>query len=151
MSLFHINIVTLKQVVHKTGRYALDECTLDTPRGCFLLLRDVLDLGAEAVEKFGIIALNSKLKATGVHVVSVGGLNHTFVEPREVFQAALLNNAHSIIAFHNHPSGDPKPSVEDVSITRRLREAGRLLGIEVLDHIVVGNEGFVSMKEEGAM
>lgn len=75
-------------------------------------------------------------------------MNTSIVHPREVFQVALLNNAASIICFHNHPSGDVRPSREDIKITKRLSEAGRILGIELFDHIIIG-DGYYSLKERG--
>ncbi|MEW9673574.1 RadC family protein [Ammoniphilus sp. 3BR4] len=88
---------------------------------------------------------------TGVEKVSVGSLNSAIVDPREVFKAAILHNAASIIVGHNHPSGDPTPSREDLSVTNRLVEAGKILGIEVLDHLILGEERFQSLKESGMM
>jgi DNA repair protein RadC len=101
-------------------------------------------------EYFMILTLNTKNHINGVNVVSVGSLNASLVHPREVFKAAILGNAAAIILVHNHPSLDPSPSPEDLEITRRLVEAGRLLGIEVLDHVVVG-DGWVSLKERGVV
>lgn len=83
--------------------------------------------------------------------VSVGSINTSIVHPREVFTEAIKRNATSIIICHNHPSGDPTPSNEDVNITHRLRECGKLIGIQVLDHIIIGNGSYVSMKEKGIL
>ncbi|BAF60638.1 hypothetical DNA repair proteins [Pelotomaculum thermopropionicum SI] len=92
-------------------------------------------------EKFLIICLNTRNEPTAVHTVAVGTLNSSQVHPREVFKVALLANSAGIILAHNHPSGDPAPSREDIEITRRLKECGDLLGISVLDHIVIGSGG----------
>ena len=81
--------------------------------------------------------------------VSTGTINSTLVSPRELFVEALQKNAVSIILLHNHPSGDPTPSKEDVLITRRIQEAGRLIGVELLDHIVIGDNCYVSLREKG--
>ncbi|MEM2918861.1 MAG: DNA repair protein RadC [Candidatus Altiarchaeota archaeon] len=81
--------------------------------------------------------------------VSVGGLNESIVHPREVFKEAIKESANSIILVHNHPSGDPMPSKDDIEITKRLIEVGKLVGIEVLDHIIIGNNCYKSLKEEG--
>ena len=78
-------------------------------------------------------------------------MNASIVHPREVFKAAILNNASRIICLHNHPSGDPEPSKEDIEITRRLVEAGEIIGIEVLDHVIIGEQRYLSMKERGLM
>lgn len=92
-------------------------------------------------EAFAVVLLNARHEATGYHIVSVGSLNASIVHPREVFKVAILANAASVVLAHNHPSGDPEPSEEDMSITRRLVEVGDLVGIGVLDHIVVGSPG----------
>ncbi|MNI91173.1 hypothetical protein D3C73_1487960 [compost metagenome] len=86
-----------------------------------------------------------------MHEVSSGTLNASLVHPRETFKLAILANAASIIGCHNHPSGDPTPSPEDVEITERIRDAGSLMGIDLLDHIVLGEGSFISMKERGLM
>lgn len=94
-----------------------------------------------AEEHFNILCLDVKGFPVGIHEVSHGTLNAAMVEPREVFKRALLNNAGSIILNHNHPSGNTEPSSEDVELTTRLRDAGRLLGVTVLDHIITGDNG----------
>jgi DNA repair protein RadC len=83
--------------------------------------------------------------------VSIGSLNQSIVHPREVFKTALLSNAAAILLLHNHPSGDPAPSQEDLAITRRLIECGDILGIRVLDHIIIGEDCFKSFSEDGLM
>ena len=90
-------------------------------------------------EVFAVLLLNTKNKVIGIHDVSVGSLTASVVHPREVFKAACLANAASIILTHNHPSGDPAPSKEDINITARLVQAGRLMDIPVLDHIIIGD------------
>ena len=90
-------------------------------------------------EIFAVMLLNTKNRVIGINVVSVGSLTASVVHPREVFKAACLANAANIILTHNHPSGDPAPSKEDISITSRLVQAGRLMDIPVLDHIVIGD------------
>ena len=96
-----------------------------------------------------MICMNTKLDMTGVFEISHGNVNSSIVGTREVFQKALLANAISIAFIHNHPSGDPTPSREDVKITERLIEAGNILGIQVLDHIIIGRPGYSSLKEKG--
>jgi len=100
-------------------------------------------------EQFRIVLLDTKNHVLGVRTVSVGSLSSSIVHPREIFKEAITRSSAAIILVHNHPSGDPTPSREDVEVTRRLVEAGRLLGIEVLDHVVVGDNRFVSFKEKG--
>lgn len=102
-------------------------------------------------EIFSILCLNAKNEPTAIHNVSMGTLNASLVHPRETFKLAILANAAAIIACHNHPSGDPHPSPQDIELTERLRESGCLLGIELLDHIILGNESFISMKEKALM
>src|SRR5208282_4881854 len=98
-------------------------------------------------EHFRVIILNTKNQVLALETVSVGGLNSSLVHPREVFKPAVLKSAAAVILIHNHPSGDATPSGEDLEITRRLAEAGKLIGIEVLDHIIIGDHVFTSLKE----
>lgn len=102
----------------------------------------------EPEEYMYMICMNTKNKIIGVFEISHGSVNSSIVNPREVFQKALLANAVSIIVMHNHPSGDPTPSREDIEVTKRLVEAGKIVGIEVLDHIIVGDR-YSSLKEKG--
>ncbi|MBS4535873.1 DNA repair protein RadC [Clostridium sp. D2Q-14] len=99
-------------------------------------------------EFFRTIMLDTKNNVICYEDISVGSLNSSIVHPREVFNRAIRRSSASIILVHNHPSGDPKPSMEDINITRRLIEAGQIIGIRVLDHIIVGNKKYVSLKEE---
>jgi len=100
-------------------------------------------------EYFWCLSLDGKNRAQGVDVVSVGTLTASLVHPREVFKAAILTNAAAIIVAHNHPSGDPTPSVEDREITQRLRQAGEILGIKLLDHVVLGHGHYHSFADSG--
>lgn len=102
-------------------------------------------------EHFVTFLLDGKNKPIGMHPVSVGTVNASLVHPREVFKAAILAGAACIILAHNHPSGDPMPSLEDRAITTRLVEAGTLLGIPVLDHLVIGEPDYYSFKDNGAL
>lgn len=103
-------------------------------------------------EYFVMLMLDTKNRVIGMNVVSIGILDSALVSPREVFKAALLANAASVIVSHNHPSGDPTPSAEDKRLTQRLAEAGKIIHIEVLDHIIIGERGqFVSLKERGVI
>ncbi|WP_025688044.1 RadC family protein [Paenibacillus zanthoxyli] len=102
-------------------------------------------------EHFVCLFLNTKNHVIAQETLSMGSLNASIVHPREVFRAAIKCSSASIICAHNHPSGDPTPSPEDISLTRRLLEAGEIVGIDVLDHLIIGDDGFVSMKEQGLM
>lgn len=102
-------------------------------------------------EHFVCLFLNTKNHIIGQETLSMGSLNASIVHPREVFRAAIKRSSASIICLHNHPSGDPTPSPEDIQLTKRLIDAGELIGIEVLDHIVIGDQKFVSLKEQGLM
>ncbi len=102
-------------------------------------------------ENFLVIGLNSKNVIMGRHLVSIGTLNQTLVHPREVFNWAIKINCASIVVVHNHPSGSVEPSTEDIMLTERIIEAGKILGIKVLDHIIVSNDGYYSLKANGKM
>ncbi len=100
-------------------------------------------------EHFKAVFLNTKHHVITVETVSVGSLNSSLVHPRELFKNSIKRSAAALILAHNHPSGDPTPSIEDIEITRRLAEVGNIIGIQVLDHIIIGENGFVSLKEQG--
>ena len=151
MPLTSINIYTLKQIRTKHHRYDLEDHQVTTPLICYQILQYLLDLKSEPVEKFGIISLNSRNKIIGIHIIGTGSgsLDKLYIEPREVFMAAMMNNAKSIIAFHNHLSGDATPSREDIHLTRKLQEAGKIMCIELLDHVITGERNYCSLKEKG--
>lgn len=105
-------------------------------------------IGDEDREVFFVMCLNTKNRVVAVHRCHVGALSSSIVSPREVFKAAILNNSASIIVSHQHPSQDVKPSHEDIEVTKRLVEGGKVLGIEVLDHLIVNEKArYYSMKE----
>ena len=109
-------------------------------------------IGEADRELFVIAFLTIRYRVLGLHTVSVGCLSSSLVHPREVFKPAILAGCAALLLAHNHPSGDPDPSAEDIALTRRLAAAGTLLGIEVLDHLVLGEEGrFVSLRARGAL
>lgn len=100
-------------------------------------------------EKFIVIYLNTKNEPTAIHTVSIGSLNAAIVHPREVMKGAILSNSNAMILVHNHPSGNTEPSQEDRDITKRLQEVGKLMGIPVIDHIIMGDQGrYCSFREE---
>ena len=108
-------------------------------------------IGSEDREVLLVLCLNTKNDVVAIHRCHVGSLNSSIVHPREVFKSAILNNAASIIISHNHPSFNCSPSSEDIEVTKRIQEAGILLGIELLDHIIVTPSTFLSLKEKGYM
>ena len=107
--------------------------------------------GSYPVERFGVLLLDTRHRLVRTRVLSVGSLDASVVHPREVFREAILAGAAAIVLFHNHPSGDPSPSRDDLALTRRLVTAGELVGIDVLDHIVLADTRYVSMKEQGRL
>ncbi|KQX49093.1 DNA repair protein RadC [Paenibacillus sp. V4I3] len=118
--------------------------------------KDIADLVSEDLrylqkEHFVCLFLNTKNHLLAQETLSMGSLNASIVHPREVFRAAIKRSSASIICVHNHPSGDPTPSPEDIQLTHRLMEAGTIIGIEVLDHVIIGDQRFISLKEQGFM
>ena len=102
-------------------------------------------------EHFVLLALNNKNRVTGFKVISTGSLTASLVHPREVYRAALYFDAAAVIFLHNHPSGDPQPSQEDVDITKRLKECADIFGIRVLDHVVLGHDRYFSFNDKGML
>lgn len=100
-------------------------------------------------EHFVCLYLNTKNQVLHKQTIFIGSLNASIVHPREVFKEAFRRSAASIICLHNHPSGDPSPSREDIEVTKRLAECGKIIGIELLDHLIIGENKFVSLKEKG--
>jgi DNA repair protein RadC len=102
-------------------------------------------------EEFVVCLLDTANTLTGLHVASVGGLAASIVEPRQVFKAAVLANAAALIVAHNHPSGNPEPSREDVKVTKQLVEAGKVMGIPIHDHLIITDHGHTSLAERGLL
>ncbi len=126
------------------------ENPINRPQNLYALLRELFS-GCDR-EEFYVVMLDIKRKVIGVNRVSVGELSSTLVHPRETFKAAIIANASSIIVAHNHPSADSTPSMEDIQISKRLRDAGEILGIDVVDHLIYGSEfDIVSMVHLGLM
>jgi DNA repair protein RadC len=127
----------------KAGRVMAKECT--EPKAVAEAVRLIFENADREI--FGVLALNTRNRIIGFNIVSMGDLDSSIVHPREVFKFAVLSTASSVILFHNHPSGDLTPSSEDINLTKRLVEAGELMGIPVLDHIILAEEGrYLSMK-----
>jgi DNA repair protein RadC len=122
---------------------------LKSPRDSAALLMHVL--ADQPIEVFAMLCLSTKHRVIAYHEVTRGTLDSTLLHPREVFKAALLANAAAIIVSHNHPCGDPSPTIDDIEVTRRLVAAGEILGIVVRDHVVVGDGCCFSFKEAGRL
>lgn len=121
---------------------------ITSPGDVVVIGKEFMRIHEEPEEYMYMICMNTKNKVIGVFEISHGTVNTSLVSPREVFQKALLANAVSIILMHNHPSGDSKASREDVEVTKRVAEAGKIIGIELLDHIIIGDQ-YSSLKEAG--
>jgi DNA repair protein RadC len=140
------------QAAFELGKRLASEKYLERP--VIKSARDVFNLmGPEMQsldrEHFKILLLNTKNFVVQMATVSVGSLNASVVHPRECFRPAIAAQAAAVVLVHNHPSGDPAPSVEDINLTRRLVAAGDLLGIKVLDHVIIAGNGFVSVMDKG--
>lgn len=141
-----VDIVSLKVVKESSLLYRKRK--ISSPSDAIEIGRSMLD-GSDR-EKLLLCCLNTKNEPTNLNIVSIGSLNSSIVHPREVFKLAILGNSASIILFHNHPSGDTTPSKEDINITERIKEAGKIIGIELIDHIILGDENkYTSLKEKG--
>ncbi|WP_226668697.1 RadC family protein [Metabacillus litoralis] len=140
-----VNIVSVKLVKESSLLYK--ERSIRSPNDGYQLMK--LFLEDKDREHFIVASLDTKNQPVSINVCHIGSLNASIVHPREVMKAAVLSNAASIIVGHNHPSGKTEPSKEDLEVTKRLKEAGKIIGIDVLDHIIVGDETFTSLKEKG--
>ena len=107
------------------------------------------EYGARSTEHFGVLLLDTKCRVIGTRIVSAGSLDTTIVHPREVFREAAVAHAAFVVLFHNHPSGDPVPSRDDLLLTTRMINAGEVMGIEVVDHIILADERYYSLREAG--
>jgi DNA repair protein RadC len=145
-----VQIAAAMELGRRTLSHAPDaRIQVRTPRDVAAYLMPAY--GSRAVEHFGVVLLDSKHRVLRTTVLAVGGLNTTVVQPREVFREAALGAAAALVIFHNHPSGDPSPSPDDVELTRRLVAAGTLMGIDVVDHVIVGDVRYCSFKEMGRL
>ncbi|WDV44692.1 DNA repair protein RadC [Clostridiaceae bacterium M8S5] len=135
-----------KRVISYQNEYKHKVCApIDIAR---ILMEDMRHLKKE---HFKVVLLDTKNQIISMEKISIGDLSSSIVHPREVFKMAIKKSSASIILVHNHPSGDPRPSKEDISITERLIECGKILGINVLDHVIIGNKKYISFKEKGLL
>ena len=140
-------IIAIMEIVNRTLKSQNKEIKISSPRDVSaLLINEMANLNQEV---FKLILLNTKNIVISTKDIFKGTLNSSVVHPREVFKEAVQRGSANIIVCHNHPSGDPNPSKEDINITIRLKECGRIMGIELLDHIIIGNNKYVSLKEKG--
>ncbi|WP_088186822.1 JAB domain-containing protein [Desulfosporosinus sp. FKA] len=143
-----VNLVSLKLV--RESSFLYQERYVNSPSDAANIVRVFLE--DEPSERLCVVCLDTKNQPTSLAMVSQGTLNSTLVHPREIYKAAILGNANAIIVAHSHPSGIPTESKEDIEITRVLKNAGNLLGIELLDHVIIGSDGrYVSLKEKGLL
>jgi len=144
----NIQKFSLRVVKENGGRYDLNK-TINNPIAARNLFIEVAELDKRSEEVFVMATIDVRNKVTGLFEVSTGTLNSSLVTPREVFKRAILQNAAGIVLGHNHPSGNIDASSDDINITKKLVKSGKILGVNVVDHIIVGNEGnYSSMKEE---
>lgn len=148
-----MNIFGLKLFQAISERYAREEIkkriAVESSSAVYKYLRE--RIGREKKERFVVLLLDTKNNLTGIVDISVGTLNENLVHPREVFKEAIRSHAAQIIVAHNHPSGDPEPSDEDLKLTKRLQASGKVLGIELLDHIIISRNKFYSLKEHNLL
>jgi DNA repair protein RadC len=133
-------------LVRETSQPSMINC-IKTPRNVYEIAASYLE-GADR-EHFVVMMLDTKNQVIGINTVAIGVLSSCPIHPREVFKPAILANAAGVVLLHNHPSGDPSPSQDDLFLTNRLKEAGDVLGITVIDHVILGYANYVSLKEMG--
>lgn len=134
---------------HRIGEKV--DCSLDAGK-VFRAILDMEDKTDREKEHFWVIGLTTKNAIKFIELVSLGTLNGSLIHPRETFRRAISQGVCSIVVGHNHPSGDPTPSRDDIAITQRLKAAGEIIGIELLDHVIIGEKDrFVSLKEKGRL
>ena len=145
----NIQKYNLRVIKESGNRYKFDNKIVKTPKKAHQIFIKTLELDKRTEEVFVMLTIDIKSKLTGVFEVSIGNLTSSLVKPREVFKRAILQNSAGIILGHNHPSGNPEPSKDDIKLTENLLEAGEIVDIEIMDHIIIGDDKrYVSMKEE---
>ena len=138
-----VDIVSIKMVREGSTKY--ENRKIETPFDAYVLLKNFLEDSDR--EKLLVVCLDTKNQPINICTVSVGTLNSSLVHPREVFKTAILSNSNQIMLAHNHPSGISAPSNEDKAMTSRIKDAGVILGIELIDHIIIGSNEYFSFKE----
>lgn len=142
-----VDIVSLKMVREKSVMYG--NRVISSPNDSAELFRTFIqDCDREHMI---LCCMDTKNQPTSISVISIGSLNSAIVHPRELYKVAILSNSASIIIAHNHPSGDISPSHEDIVLTNRIDEAGKIIGIKLLDHVIIGKDAYFSFKEDGML
>ena len=149
-NLLNYNLAEI-QVSYRTKVKASERKKITSSKDAESIFREIWSSSMEFKEEFYIILLNRANQVLGWYKVSEGGMSGTVVDPKLVFSIALKSLASSLVVAHNHPSGNLKPSTEDINLTKRLKEAGALLEIPVLDHLILTNDGYYSFGDEGMM
>lgn len=142
-----VDIVSIKMVREGSTKY--ENRKIETPFDAYVLLKNFLEDSDR--EKLLVVCLDTKNQPINICTVSVGTLNSSLVHPREIFKTAILSNSNQIMLAHNHPSGISAPSNEDKAMTSRIKDAGVILGIELIDHIIIGSNEYFSFKENKLM
>lgn len=142
-----IDVVSLKMIKEKSLEYNF--IPVKRPVNVVKLVKELI--GEVDREYVVVLNLNAKLEPNSVQICGTGSLSEAVIHPREIFKSAILSNSSSILMVHSHPSGCVEPSKEDVLITKRIRSAGELLGIPLLDHIIIGDNNYFSFSENGAL
>ena len=145
-----IRVAAMFEIVRRTNRLARHGFSKKIETAEDVYNHFVDELKDKEKEYFYALCLDTKNRIIREKLVSVGILDASLIHPREVFNPAVKASCHAVILVHNHPSGEAEPSINDIEVTKLLMAAGRVLGIEVLDHIIIGKDGFVSLKEKGA-
>jgi len=130
-------------------RYSIPKHPSITVPEDVLQIKSIVDLASKSVEHFTILTLNGASEVIKTHTITKGLLNHSLIHPREIYRAAIKDNAMAIIAIHNHPSGNLDPSKQDIDVTNQIKQAGDIIGISLLDHIIISKVGISSMRQLG--
>ena len=141
--------IELRLVREDVGTYKMGKSSATSPRTTSSILNQVFDMENLTKEIFVVVFLNNKNEIVGLSKMSEGVINATLVSPRDIFQLAFTVNANSIIIAHNHPSGDTSPSNEDLMLTKRIKKASDIMDVNLIDHIIIGDNRYFSLKESG--
>jgi len=143
-----VKAIYSREVIREDWPQYSDAKRFTSPQQVYEMFKDLI---LETKEHFVALHIDGKNRIICLDRVAIGSLNQCVVHPREIMKAALLSSAAGIILIHNHPTGDPSPSAEDINITNRLKEVGGVIGIPILDHIIIGNGQYVSFTERGLL